>query len=177
MKKVTSLVLATALAGTLALTAMAPAAYADNDRKGRGEQSERTGNNNQSGPGHFVRLMCTDEGAERLETAMGRVAEQIDLTTEQQTLLDTLKTTALSAQTSFADNCTTNVRGEDTDMIDNIKARQANAALRLAAMDEIVPALEGFYDSLTDEQKAELQPKKRGNDRRGDERRGGGRRG
>lgn len=167
MKKATSLILATAIAGTLAFTTMAPAVYAQSNGKS-GEQSERMGKRGgQGGPGGFIRLMCSDQGAERLETAMGRVAEKVDLTADQQTLLNNLKTTALSAQTSFADSCTTPATGDDADMIDRVRARQANAALRLAAMDEIVPALESFYDSLTDEQKAELKPEKRGGDRRG----------
>lgn len=172
MKKATSLILATAIAGTMVFTTMAPAVYAQDNTKGS-EQSERMGKRGgQGGPGGFIRLMCSEQGAERLETAMGRVAERVDLTAEQQTLLDELKTTALSAQTTFADSCATPTKDEDTDMIDRVKSRQANATLRLAAMDEIVPALENFYDSLTDEQKAELKPEKRGGDRRGGKKRG-----
>lgn len=163
MKTTTSLLLATAVIGSLSLTALAPAAYADERGKGmrgKGEHGERMGH--RGGPGGFIHLMCSEKGAERLESALGHVAEKIDLTSDQQSLLAELKTVALSAQTNFADTCTTPARDDDSNMIDRLKARQSNMAAHVAAMDDVVPALETFYDSLTDEQKAELKPNKHG---------------
>lgn len=162
MKKTTSLLLATTIIGSLSLTALAPTAFAS-ERGHRGENSDRMGQRGgPGGPGGFIHLMCSEKGAERLEAALGKMSEKIDLTSDQQVLLDALKTVALTAQTDFADNCTTPAKDDDADFIDGIKAHQANMAAHLAAMDDVIPAMEAFYDSLTDEQKAELKKGHRG---------------
>lgn len=169
MKKTASILLTTAIVGSLGLAALTPAAHADErgfgkrgERGERGEHMAERGQRGPGGPGGFIHLMCSQEGAARLEAALGNVGERLTLTDEQNALLDELKTVALSAQTEFADNCTTPVRGQDTDIIERMKTRQTNMAAHLTAMSDVVPALEAFYDSLTDDQKAQLKPGPRG---------------
>lgn len=167
MTKKISLLLATALAGTMAITAIAPVAYAQDggiqlasERGERHDRMERRGGP-RGGAGGLLLLTCSDNGAPQLELILNRVAERVDLTDEQQPLFDTLKTTALTAQTSFADNCVAPAGEDNPDMIDMLKLRQTNMAARMTAVEEVLPSLEVFYDSLTDTQKEQLRPEGR----------------
>jgi hypothetical protein len=183
MKKKFSLLAATALAGTMALTSLVPAAYAQSHGSPRlvadkGEQHEQMGRRggSRSGPGGFLNLMCSDEGAPRLERILDKVGRRVELTDEQKALFDDFKTSALAAQTSYADTCVTPAREDQPDMIDMLKLRQTNMSARMTAMEEVLPSLETFYDSLTDEQKQQLRRDghgkrfgDRGGDRRGDD--------
>jgi len=117
--------------------------------------------------------MCSADGAARLETILGKVGENLTLTDAQKELLSTLKTTALTAQTTYADNCVQPGAAKDSDMIDRLKARQTNMAAQVTAMDEVIPTLEAFYTSLSDEQKAELRPNRRDHTGERGERSGG----
>ena len=117
------------------------------------------------GPGHgagILGLVCSDRGAEALEIAFVRWSHRLELTAEQQTLFDTFKTNALTTQTSFADECQAAMpdRTADTkpDLLEGLKARLAVEEAKLTAMNAILPDFEAFYSSLTDEQKASLQP-------------------
>lgn len=107
-------------------------------------------------------LVCSDRGAEALEIAFVRLSHRLELTSEQEALFDAFKTTALTTQTSFADECQAAMpdRTADAkpDLLDGIKARLAIEEAKLTAMNEILPDFEAFYSSLTDEQKASLQP-------------------
>lgn len=173
MKKVTSLLLSAAVIGGIALTSFAPAAYAD-DRPGFGQRGERMGqmgdhDRREGGPGRggFIRLMCSEDGAARLELMLNHMDDRITLTDEQKALYDTFKTQALAAQTQYADSCTQPTRGPGTDIVDRLKTGQENMKALVSAMDTVIPAFEAFHDSLTDAQKAEMQPQ-RGQGRWGD---------
>jgi len=117
------------------------------------------------GPGHsagILGLVCSDRGAEALEIAFVRWSHRLDLTAEQQTLFDTLRTKALTTQTSFADECEAAMpdRTADArpDLLEGLKARLAVEEAKLTAMNGLLPDFEAFYASLTDAQKASLQP-------------------
>jgi hypothetical protein len=117
------------------------------------------------GPGRgagILGLVCSDRGAEALEIAFVRMSHQVELTAEQQTLFDALKTKALTTQTSFADNCQSALPATtDTakpDMVERLKSRLEIEQARLTAMNALLPDLEAFYGSLTDEQKASFMP-------------------
>lgn len=179
MKNLKATLITATLITSLGLAALAPAVLAD-DRSGgprvKGEQHQRMaqrgqhgmrGQRGSGGAGGFMHLTCSDQGAERLEKGLEYVSGKIELTTDQQELFDNFKTVVLVAQTDFADTCTTPARDDDTDMMDNVRHHQANMAAQLSAMEEIIPALESFHDSLTDEQKAELKPSERGSNDRG----------
>lgn len=176
MKKATSLLLSSAIIGSLAITSFAPAAYADNRGPGkdRGERSEQGERHGRGGQGGFIRLMCSENGAKRLEAAMDRMDDRITLTDDQQALYDTFKSNALAAQTQYADSCVQGTRGADTDIVDRLETRQANMKALVAAMDTIIPSFEAYYDSLSDEQKAEMKPKRGKRGGMKDGKRGGG---
>lgn len=176
MKKVTTLLISTAIIGSLGIASFAPAAYADNKGPGNGrsehaEQGERHG---RGGPGGFIRLMCSQDGAARLEAAMDRIDDRITLTDEQQALYNDFKSNALAAQTQYADSCEQPMRGADTDIVDRLQTRQNNMKALVSAMDAVIPSFEAYFDSLSEEQKAEMKPKrgKRGGGGKG--KRGGG---
>lgn len=170
MKKTTSLLIATAIAGSLSFSALAPAAFADDNRgKGRYEQNER-GDRGEHGKrgmrgdrgdrGGLVRLMCSEEGAAFVEKALDRVNDRVQLTDEQKVLFNDFKTQTLAAQTEYADNCIAPTRDGSGNIVDRLKHGQTNRTAMVAAMDNVIPALEAFHDGLSDEQKAELKPQR-----------------
>lgn len=121
------------------------------------------------GGGSMLQLVCSDRAAERLEIAFVRLSHRITLTPQQQPLFDDLRTTALTAQTQFADSCTKAAQpaaGTATatpDPLAGMKARLELDKARIAATETVLPKFEAFFTSLTDEQKASLAP--RGNGR------------
>jgi hypothetical protein len=155
MTKKASLLIAAAIVGSISFTTFAPVAYA-RDRDVAEKNEKRRG-----GAGGFIRLMCNENGAVRLEKTLTRVDEKLSLSTEQQTLFSDLKTAALTAQTVFSDNCTKPVKQDKPDMIDRMKLRQANMSAHLTAMESVMPELELFFDSLTDAQKKKIRHNRR----------------
>lgn len=121
--------------------------------------------------GGFLGLVCSDRGAEALEIAFVRLSHRLELTAEQQPLFDTLKTKALTTQTSFADQCQAAMpdRSADArpDLLEGLKARLAVEEAQLTAMNAILPDFEAFYASLTDAQKADMLPPRMGMDGNG----------
>jgi len=187
MTKKTPLIIATAIVGSLTLATFAPAAFAFGG--GNGSNANGGGNHNmqqmfnqmhkqshaqtqQRGGkgmaarggkgGRFMNMVCSSDGAEKVEKGLSKMSEKLELTDEQKLLFNNLKTASLSAQTTYADNCTTPKKDKDVDFIDRIKTQQANASARITAMSEVLPELEAFFDSLSDEQKAELKKGKGG---------------
>jgi hypothetical protein len=115
--------------------------------------------------GGLLQMACTDEAAERLEIAFVRLSHAITLTTEQQTLFDDLRDTALTAQTAFADTCAAAHEAatsgtEDPGLVERLQARIAIQTAELEAWNIVMPKLEAFVGGLTDEQKAALAPKR-----------------
>ncbi len=123
--------------------------------------------------GGLLNLVCSDRAAERLEIAFVRLSYALELTAEQQPLFDDLRTTALTAQTQFADRCKAanptasaaapaqNGAAPATTTRDPVAGMRARLELdkaRIAALETVLPKFEQFYNSLTDAQKAELSP-------------------
>jgi hypothetical protein len=107
-------------------------------------------------------------GAEGIEVALVRLSHRIDLTDEQQGLLDDLKTAALAAADDFS-QATEGLRpqrpaaGEKTtrpsfpEMLDK---RIAFETAQLDALKAVQPAATAFFDSLTEEQQTKLMPQR-----------------
>lgn len=115
------------------------------------------------GPAGLLMLACSDKGAEALETGLVRMAHRLDLTTDQQQLFDTFRTRALTTETSFADTCKAS-RPDKTadakpDALARLKAGIAVDQARLTAMTDVLPDFEALFNSLSDQQKADLLPK------------------
>lgn len=115
------------------------------------------------GPGSVLGVICSPRGAEALEIAFVRWSHALELTAEQQPLFDTLKTKALTTQTSFADECQAAMpeRTADArpDLLEHLKARLSLQQAELTAMNAILPDFEAFYASLTTAQKDGLMPR------------------
>lgn len=125
----------------------------------------------------FLALICSDKGAEALDVAFTRMTHRIELTDAQKALFDTFKTTALTTQTSFADECKAAMPDKTADakpdLLTGLKAGLKVEQARLTAMNAVLPSFEAFFTSLTDAQKADLMPKHDMNDDRGGPDRGG----
>jgi hypothetical protein len=160
------------------------------DRQGRdgGQmQAHRDGRdmqaNRQGGPngrtmggrgGQLLALGCGPNAAERIETGLVRLGYRVDATAEQKTLLDSLKTASLAAQAELATVCAEVMPAPATadaaapaadaatrpDLLTRLQGRLKVEEARLAAMTEVLPQFEAFYNSLTAEQKFALEPKR-----------------
>jgi hypothetical protein len=172
--KPSSTALAALLAAAISSTAIVPAALAQDGAKVTIEQTHfrpegRMMMRMERGPGAFLDLVCAPDGAEALEIALVRLDHRLELTDTQRPLFDTFKTSALTAQTSFADKCDAAAPAKDAatapDLVDRLKARIAIDTARLEALNTVLPDFEALFDSLTDAQKSKLVPDR--DDRRG----------
>lgn len=124
------------------------------------------------GPRHgggFRGMLGFERGAEGVEIALVRLSHAIDLTDEQQTLFDTLKSDALAAAETF-ETATESLRpqppveGQEVaampDMSERLENRIAMTEAQLAALQAVQPSYTAFFDSLTDAQKAQLVPER-----------------
>lgn len=121
------------------------------------------------GQGGILALVCSERAAERAEIGFVRLSHRLELTPEQQTLFDDLKAATLTAQTQFADQCEKPAKpamagaepATPPNPVERLTAQIGNDTLRLELMQDLLPKLEAFYASLTDEQKTAMQPQPR----------------
>jgi hypothetical protein len=168
MKTITTTAIVALMTATIGLSAIAPTfaqdaaptqVHAENgpgfhlrrDNQGPGPMGGQRG-------GDFLNFA---RGGEAIEIALVRLSHRIELTAEQQALFDTFKTTALSAAAEFAST----TEGETAvatapDMSERLENRIAIEKAHLAALEAVQPAATAFFDSLTDEQKAQLTPER-----------------
>lgn len=188
MKLSTSTLIAGLLAATLGSAAIVPAAAQDASAQTRpGDQRQELMLRHHAGKGGMMRhhggargdarghggllmLACSERGADRLEHMLLSLSQRLDPTADQQPLFEDFRAAALTAQTGFADRCA-ELRPEDgfagaPDLVKRLEAGIAIGEARLAAMNEVLPALETFYGSLTDQQKALLEPRRGSRDGR-----------
>ena len=187
MKTITTTAIVALMTAAIGLTAIAPTYAQDAAPTPTQEQAQGKGpglhfRHNNQGPRHggFGDLLGFERGAEAVEIALVRLSHAVELTAEQQTLFDTLKTDALAAAETFS----TAVEGlrpaapqggsavpaegqaaELPDISAHFENRIAIETAHLAALESVQPSLTAFFDSLTDEQKAALTPQ--GHDRNG----------
>jgi LTXXQ motif family protein len=180
MKFLSKTAIAALLTGAIGLTAVPTAVFAqDQGAAPQGQMQMQGGKHNMQGNKRFggqeghgqrhargggiLELVCSERGAEQLEIAFVRLSHRLELTAEQTPLFDDLKATALSAQTSFADTCTAARPAKDAaakpDLLERMKTRVAIETAHVEAINTVLPKLEALFASLSDEQKAGLQPK------------------
>lgn len=182
MKKLTtSTAIAALVAATLGTAALTPVAFAQEGPRaagpgaqmeqnhrgpgaGKKQMQRRPGGERMGGPG-LLALVCSERGAAQLERVFTGLSRRVELTTEQQPLFDALKTAALTSQTEFADTCATlrpsGQRAQRPNLVERLQSGIKLGEARTAALSEVLPSLEAFYGSLTDEQKARLEPRQR----------------
>jgi hypothetical protein len=109
-------------------------------------------------------LLSFGRDAERIEIALVRLSYRLDLTDEQQALLDDLRTAAVAAQADFAAATEAArpepVEGERPDIAARLQMRIAFETAHVAALTAVQPAFEAFFASLTDEQLESLKPQR-----------------
>lgn len=112
--------------------------------------------------GGLIGFACSDNGAPRAEIAFNNLSDRLTLDADQTTLFNAFKTAALSAQTAYADACTGPVAADDTplDPVELLTVRVTNQTANIAAIESVLPSLEAFYNSLSDEQKASFLPQR-----------------
>lgn len=178
MKTITKTAIVALMTATIGLTALAPVFAQDaapaqtQAQNGPGLNFRHDGQGpgpmgGQRGGGGFLDFA---RGAEGIEIALVRLSHRIEMTAEQQALFDTLKSTALSAAADFAAATeglrpTRPAEGETAtatapDMSERLENRIAIETAHLAALEAVQPAAAAFFDSLTDEQKAQLVPER-----------------
>lgn len=158
-----------ALVAALGLTAMSPAFATGPDHQRGGGPDRMMEFRRDAGTGafQFAQFSCSANAADRLENRLDRMADRLGLTADQEKLFDGFRTSALTAQTDFADTCDTirpdrsadrATRPERPDLIQRMEQRLKFDEARVAAMSELLPQFKAFYESLTNEQKGELMP-------------------
>ena len=156
-------VIAPALAQDAAAPATAQAQPAD---PAGAERGFRNGPGMRHGGG--MGLFNIERGAEAIEIAIVRLSHAIEMTDEQTVLLEALKTDALAAAAAF-EAATDGLRptpqaegesAERPDISERFDNRIALESARLDALKAVQPAFTAFFDSLTDEQKADLIPER-----------------
>lgn len=183
MTKKTPLIITAAIIGSLALTSLAPAAYAfgssggpnaqGQNAQGPGKQmqqmfnqmhkrshAQEQGQRGKRGGAGFIGVVCNDKAPEKLETRFDRIGKALDLSSEQEALLDDLKMASLTAQTGFLDVCVKPERDKELGLVEKIKAKNTNMGAMVEASNSTLPQLEAFINSLSDEQKAKLKKSK-----------------
>lgn len=166
---------------SLSLAAVAPVQAAGPDRGDRGERREfqahrqgddqfgpRRGGMRMGGRGGLLALTCGPHGAERIEHALVALKYRTNPTGDQIALFDAFKAAALGAQRHFAATCdatlpdrpvanadaaTTTAR---PNMLEAMQMRLTLEEARVAALGDVLPSFEAYFNSLTAEQKATL---------------------
>jgi hypothetical protein len=136
---------------TLSLTAVAQAQPTD---RGRGD---RDGRGYMMGPGmmdrgHFGR-MCSPRAAGFAEWRLDRLERTIKPTEAQRGKFDEFKAASNKAAETMRTACPTDV---PTTMVGRMEAMEKRLDAMSQAMKTVRPALEAFYATLSDEQKAQL---------------------
>ena len=177
MPKTTSLTLAALLVVAVAGSAV-PAIAQDRDREVRDEGRMMGFRHHEDSPGFVMRRMhrgegrgwglialaCSDRGADRLEHSLLTIQQRTDVTAAQQRLFDAFETAAKAAQADFAAACTAARPAEGErgtlGLAERLSMRLEIQKAHVAALETVVPAFAEFYASLSDEQKAALEPRR-----------------
>jgi hypothetical protein len=177
MKFTTSTTLAALLVATLGLGATASAASAQ-DRSGARPDAPRHhqmlrhhGDHRQGGrhvkfhrSGGILALTCNPRGGDRLEHSLLSLSHRLDPTDTQQPLFEAFSDAAIEAQTSFAEACaaarTASGSDERPNLVERLESRIELGNAHTEAMSAVLPALQAFHDSLSEEQKAALEPRR-----------------
>ncbi|HEY9010416.1 MAG TPA: Spy/CpxP family protein refolding chaperone [Devosia sp.] len=170
------------VAAAISVSTIIPAQAAGPDRANRGErhvmQADRQGDD-QFGPPHggmrmgggqagLLALNCGPNGAERIEHALVALKYRTNPTGDQVALFDAFQAAALDAQKEFAATCDATLPGRPVadanaattvtppNILEAMQMRLKLEEARVAALGEVMPSFEAYFNSLSDEQKATL---------------------
>ena len=178
MNMITKTAIVAVMTGTLGFAAVVPSfaqsAPTQNHLQFKGDRQQHNNGPRQGGQ-HGMGPMGGDilgfeRGAEAVEIALVRLSHAVELTAAQQPLFDTFKTDALTAATTFSDaveGLRPTPPSEDTaatterpGFADRLETRIALEKAHLAALEAIQPSATAFFDSLTEDQLAQLTPER-----------------
>jgi hypothetical protein len=179
MNSISTKAIVAVLATAIGLGAMAPAmaqtapqasetAATTQGADGPADHAFRPQNDGARAGGGLGGFLDFDRGNEGIEVALVQISHRLDLTDAQKALLDTLKTSALAAAEDFA-TATEGLRptppAEGAEPVvpsvsERLENRIAMEKAQLAALEAVQPAATAFFDSLTDEQNAQLMPQR-----------------
>jgi len=153
-----------AIVASVGLSAFTPAMAAgprDNQLRPHPMMDFRAG---ADGRFQFAQFTCAPKAADRMERRFDKLADRLKLTDEQKKLYDAFMTSALTAQTDFADKCadiaparaTRAERTERPDLLERMEMRLKLDEARLTAMNAVYPDFKAFYASLSEQQQADL---------------------
>ena len=169
------------VAAAVTLTALTPAAFAAGPDRGDGnrrnvqihrdggmQMPREGGMRMDGGRGGLLALGCGPNAAERIEHSLVALNYRVKPTGEQVQLFDALKTAALDAQKELAATCdavlpdrTADAKAPDTaarpNMLEALQMRLKVDEARVAALGDVLPSFEAFFNSLSTEQKATLE--------------------
>lgn len=174
MKLISKTAAAALLTATLGATAIVPA-YAQQPSPQQKHSSFRDhhGGPRNGGPLGGGELLSFERGAEAIEIALVRLSHRVDLSAEQQPLFEAFRTAALAAATDF-EAVTEKLRpaapaddqaAATPDLAERLTKAIELQKARLAALEAVQPAAVAFFDSLSEEQKANLRPQRPMRDR------------
>ncbi len=170
MKSISTTAMIALMAATLGVSAVAPAFAQDAPPPAEQVQPADPGQGFRHGPDGrgLGGLLGFEHGVEGVEIALVRLSHAIEMTDEQQALFDTLRTDVLAAAETFEEAIeplrpAAPAAGEVAAMPDfseRLENRIALGQAQLAALEAVQPSVAAFFDSLTDEQKAQLTPQR-----------------
>ncbi|MGV8956071.1 MAG: Spy/CpxP family protein refolding chaperone [Cypionkella sp.] len=113
-------------------------------------------------------LLDFGRNGENIEVALVRLSHRIELTAEQNALLETFKTAALAAQADFATAVdavrpappAAGATRERPDIVASLDRRISMEKAHVDALTAVQPSFEAFFTSLTEEQKAQVMPQR-----------------
>lgn len=161
MKTITSTTIVALMTATLGLSAVAPALAQPAPAAQQQDFRHHL-------PFHGARMggsmLDFARGAEGVEIALVRLSHRIELTAEQQPLFDAFRQAALAAVEDYS-SAVAALRPAEGDATrpgpaERLDSRIAATAAQLAALEAVQPAATALFDSLTDEQLAQLSPQR-----------------
>lgn len=170
------------VAATMSLSVIAPAQAAGPDR---GRDAHREFQAHRAGGDHFgprrmmrigmagnrglIGLTCGPRSAERLEHALVALKYRTNPAGDQVALFEAFQTAALDAQKDFSATCdavrpdrhTAEANAANTtarpNMLEALQMRLKIDEARVAALGDLLPSFEAYFNSLSEEQKATLE--------------------
>jgi hypothetical protein len=110
--------------------------------------------------------VCRGDTAEFADHILVRIEHRVDPTDAQKSAFEEFKTATRTAAQKLREGCPKKPEAADKDQasnrtpIDRLAQTQAGLEASLAALKEFRPAAEKFYASLSDDQKAKLEPRR-----------------
>lgn len=182
MTKKSNLIITSLIVGSISLAGFAPSAYGfglgsqgqNSDKMGqqmqqmfnqmhqRSHKQAQNKRGKRGSPAGFISVVCDENAAEKIGARFERIGKALNLNSEQEVLLANLKTASLNAQTDFLKVCVKPKSDSELNIVEKIKTKNTDMIAVATASNSVLPELEAFLNSLSDEQKAKLKKGKRG---------------